>query len=177
MNIEWNIQKKGSACVACNAEFEEAQTVHCFLNLQDPEGLRKDYCRSCWEETKLERAGIDFFSCWQSRYRKVIPVVKEEPVKKDQVEGMLKKYLVSQNPAHQNLCYLLAVMLERKKIITHKDTTTDPSGKKLLVYEQNKTGETFFLTDPELKLAQIAAVQQQVKLLLDEEMKQPATVV
>lgn len=174
MNVDWNIQKRSSNCVFCEKEFGDQETVHCFLNLHDAEALRKDYCLSCWGETKLERAGIEHFSYWQTHYRKVIPITKEDPVKRDQIELMLKKYITSESPAHKNLCYILAAMLERKRIISQKDTTTDPSGQKILVYEQNKTGETFLILDPQLKLNEIGGVQQQVKALLDEEAQQAA---
>ncbi len=173
MNTDWNIQKRSAACSQCEKVFEDNHMLFCFINLQDPEETRKDYCTECWEETKLERAGIEFFSYWQTQYFKIIPVTKEEPVKRDQIELMLKKYIKSDSPGHINLCYILAVMLERKKILTHKDSTKDAEGKKLLIYENHKTGETFVITDPQLKLGQIAGVQQQVKTLLDDEMKHP----
>lgn len=93
------------------------------------------------------------------------------------VEVLIKKYLPSENPAHINLCYILAVMLERKKIFIHKDSTSKADGKKILVYENNKTEETFLIVDPQLKLAEIHGVQIQVKALLDEELKNEPEVV
>jgi len=176
MNEEWNIQKRSSQCVTCQQAFANQQTLFCFLNLEDPEPIRKDYCQNCWEQVKDQSEKIPFYSFWQTRFRQVKLIAKEDPVKKDQVEALLKKYLSSENSAHKNLCYILAVMLERKKILSHKDTTTEPDGKNLLVYEHNKTGETFLISDPHLKLTEIQGVQQQVKALLDAELNPPVAV-
>ena len=151
----------------------DQQTLCCFLNLKEASPVREDYCEPCWEQIKEEREEDPFFSYWQSRFRQIIPQVKEDPVKKDQVEILLKKYISSENPAHINLCYILAVMLERKRIIAHVDTKTEPTGKKLLIYEHNKSGETILIVDPQLKLTKIEPVQQQVKSLLDAELNQP----
>lgn len=174
MNIDWNIQKRSSQCVKCQKVFDDHETIHCFLNLSEREPVRKDLCRDCWEPFEQENEDVQYFSYWQTRYRKPVPVIKQDPVKRDLVEMMLKKYLQSENPAHRNLCYILAVMLERKKIIAHKDSSTEPDGTKILVYEHNKTGDTFVVADPQLKLGEIAGVQHQVKAMLDAELHPPA---
>ena len=44
------------------------------------------------------------------------------------------------------------------------------------MYENNKTGETLVITDPQLKLSEIPAVQRQVKALLDAELEQKTVI-
>ena len=85
-----------------------------------------------------------------------------EALPKDDAEGMLRRLLESNDPAHANTRYLLAVMLERKRIL-RPQPSEDTS---LLVYEHAKTGETFLVTDPRLSLADLAAVQEEVSTLL-----------
>jgi hypothetical protein len=68
----------------------------------------------------------------------------------------------SQDPTHLNTRYLLAVMLERKRILRPQKSPD----KKTLVYEHASTGETFIVTDPELSLHDLLQVQEEVSLLL-----------
>jgi hypothetical protein len=65
-----------------------------------------------------------------------------------------------------NAIYILAVMLERKRILVEKDVQTREDKTKIRVYEHKKTGETFLVIDPELKLAEIEKVQEEVVGLL-----------
>ena len=75
---------------------------------------------------------------------------------------MLRRLLESNDPAHVNTRYLLAVMLERKRIL--RPQTSEDKG--ILVYEHSRTGETFLIVDPDLSLADLVAVQEEVSALL-----------
>jgi hypothetical protein len=57
-------------------------------------------------------------------------------------------------------------MLERKRILRETDCQRTPDGQLTRVYEHTKTGEVFIVPDPQLRLDQIAEVQQQVAGLL-----------
>jgi hypothetical protein len=72
----------------------------------------------------------------------------------------------SSDPAQASARYILAVMLERKRILRHRDTVREDDGTERLVYEHAKTGESFTIPDPHLRLDQLAEVQQQVATLL-----------
>ena len=69
---------------------------------------------------------------------------------------------MQQDVKHQNVCYILALMLERKKVLRPL-----PSPEKTtLLYEHVMTGETFIITDPQLSLENLIEVQQEVSELL-----------
>ena len=172
MNLDWEIQKRSHECLACQRSFGDEDLLHCLLLFEAALPVRKDYCQPCWEAEKQLAAPAGTYSYWQSRCKVAPPTVKVKPVKRDLVELLLKKYLPSEASDHKNLCYILAVMLERKKVLSQKDSITGPSGGKVLVYENNKTGETFVIADPQLKLTEIPFVQQQVKALLDAELQE-----
>ena len=62
--------------------------------------------------------------------------------------------------------YILAVMLERKRILRVKDQIkTD--GQRIFVYEHPKTGDVFTIPDPDLQLNQLETVQRDVADLLE----------
>jgi hypothetical protein len=75
---------------------------------------------------------------------------------------MLRRLLESNDPAHVNTRYLLAVMLERKRVLRPQPSVE----KGILVYELARTGETFLIVDPALSLADLVAVQEEVSALL-----------
>ena len=68
-------------------------------------------------------------------------------------------------PEHINARYVLAVMLERKKVLKQVDGR-ETAEEKLLIYEHAKTGEVFIIADPRLKLAELDKVQEEVYALL-----------
>ena len=75
---------------------------------------------------------------------------------------MLRRLIESNDPAHTNTRYLLAVMLERKRVLKLQPSPD----KTTLIYERTGTGETFIITDPHLSLSDLVAVQEEVSALL-----------
>jgi hypothetical protein len=122
---------------------------------------RQDLCTECF--LKAARDGV--FSYWQGEF-KMPPPPPPEPIQKDTAESLLRKMIESPDPVHAAARYILAVMLERKRILKHRDTTHEADGKELLVYEHAQTGESFTIPDPKLRLDQLSEVQQQVADLL-----------
>jgi hypothetical protein len=66
---------------------------------------------------------------------------------------------------HAAARYLLAAMLERKKLLREVETRR-VDDTIMRVFEHTKTGEVFVVPDPQLRLDQIEAVQQEVAALL-----------
>ena len=66
----------------------------------------------------------------------------------------------------KNVVYVLAVMLERSKILVERDAKELEDGKIRRVYEDRKQGDTFVILDPRLRLENLAEVQSQVVALL-----------
>ena len=64
------------------------------------------------------------------------------------------------------MVFILTVMLERKRILAEKDVQIRDDGVKVRIYEHKKTGETFLVSDPGLKLAELEQVQEEVVALL-----------
>lgn len=58
--------------------------------------------------------------------------------------------------------FVLAIILDRKKILVERDVQPLPDGCRLRIYEQKKTNETFMVVDPKLKIVELEQVQEQV---------------
>ncbi len=76
---------------------------------------RFDVCESCWTTQYSEGANSrkGFVSYWQGIYQ--APPVAEDPIQKQTAETLLARLTGMNNPAYAAACYILAVMLERKR--------------------------------------------------------------
>jgi hypothetical protein len=159
---EWDIQARSHVCQACATPFADKATYHTILSFTQEGYRRLDICQTCWD-SQYSQGGMDrkgAFSHWRGKY-KTPPPPAAEPIQKETAETLLHKLTGSPEPGHAQVRYILAVMLERKRILKHRDTT-DRAGQKILVYEHAKTGESLLIPDPNLSLDQIESVQKQV---------------
>ena len=81
-------------------------------------------------------------------------------------DDLLRHLIALEDPAMKNVVYVLAVMLERSKILIERDAREQEDHTILRVYEHRRTGESFVVLDPRLRLENLAEVQQQVVALL-----------
>ena len=158
---EWDIRPRGESCSACQQPFADKQTYHTLLSMTATGYERRDLCANCFPAAPRE--GV--LSFWQAEYKSPAPP-PPEPIQKDTAEALLRKLVEAKDPGQAGACYILAVMLERKKILKHRDTATDEASNEVLVYEHAGSGESFTVPDPKLRLDQLEEVQRQVAELL-----------
>ena len=78
----------------------------------------------------------------------------------------LLQHMIEENePYTENARYILALMLERKRILTPTAVKETEQGR-MLFYENRKTGDAFVIRDPQLRLDEVAGVQEEVATLL-----------
>lgn len=166
MKENWSIKSRAHRCALSDQPFFDGQKIHAVI-FPDPETsgyLRRDYSQESW--INLPSKAPEPFSHWLTTYEAPIPEEKAEAVVKDDPESLLRRLLEADEPHSENACYILAVMLERKKILREIDTQIVPSGL-LRVYEQRKTGETYLIKDPQIPLSQVELVQGEIRELLE----------
>ena len=169
---EWNIQTRGHGCEACGRPFADKEPYHTLLVDEKSNFRRSDLCVPCWQGQFADaqnRSG--FISCWQGVFQAPPPVT--EAIQKDTAETLLRKLIEQNDPQHMPAGYILAVMLERKRILKVKEQFVR-DGQRVFVYEQPKTGDVFTITDPDLHLDQLAQVQHDVAALLEHGLNPPA---
>ena len=172
MSTDWNIQAPTATCTACNKTFADGEPLFSRLQFGAEGYARRDYCSICWGDPA--RSGAT--SVWRSVFR-APPPPAEEPLKKETAESLLRHLMETEDAQHGNAIFILAVMLERRRILAERDVQTRDDGVKIRVYEHKKTGETFFIPDPDLKLAELQHVQEEVVTLLggQPQKEKPAT--
>jgi hypothetical protein len=164
--MEWNIQSRAHACQSCKKQFADKEPFHTMLFDQKSGYDRFDVCESCWtsqySQGATDRKG--FVSYWQSVYN-VPPAAPPEPIQKETAETLLRKLVESNDPRQGPALYILAAMLERKRILKVK-TQLSRDGQRVFVYEHARTGDLFQIQDPNLQLDQLEGVQHEVLHLL-----------
>lgn len=168
---EWNIQSRAHACESCGQPFADKQVYHTLLFEQPPDLRRSDICGACAQKAGDARQRAGFISHWQGIYEAPPPVV--DPIQKDTAETLLRKLIEQNDPRYAPAGYILAVMLERKRVLKVKEQFIR-DGQRVFVYEQPKTGDVFTIADPNLRLDQLEAVQHDVAQLLEHGLNPPA---
>ena len=169
---EWNIQSRAHVCEACQQPFADKQPYHTLL-FEEKSGLRRsDICDPCRQKRVAEKtANADgFISHWQGVFEVPPPAV--EAIQKETAETLLRKLIEQNDPEHAPAAYILAVMLERKRLLKVKEQIKR-DGQRIFVYEHPKTGDIFTITDPDLHLDQLQKVQQDVANLLEHGLNPP----
>jgi hypothetical protein len=170
--LDWHFQSRAHQCQATGQPFQDGQSFHTVL-LSAKEGYeRLDLCAEAWN---TEGAAIlkrpEYVSHWRGTYH-VPPPAPPETIAKDDAETLLRRLMELQDPVYGPAIYILAAMLERKRVLRAKQQTKD-GGRRQTVYEQPKTGDIFVVTDPELQLHQLETVQRDVAHLLEFGLPQP----
>jgi hypothetical protein len=164
--IEWNIQTRAHACHACARPFADQQTFHTLLFDARDVYERVDVCGACWSaqynDGATSRKG--FVSHWQGLFE--VPAPVPEPIQKENAETLLRKLIERGDPRYGAAMFILAVMLERKRLLKVKDQLIQ-DGRRTFLYEHPRSGDLFTIIDPDLHLDQLEAVQRDVAHLLE----------
>lgn len=158
MAQDWDIKSRSDQCSHCGQPMADRQTYVSALSRGEEGFVRGDYHEACWSELEHTLAP---FSVWRNVFR-LPPPPAEEALKKETAESLLRRLIEQEEPENGNVIYILAVMLERKKILVERNVEHLEDGDMIRVYEHRKTKETFLITEPRLHLDQLETVQQQV---------------
>lgn len=174
--MEWHIQSRAHACQRSGRQFQDGETYHTLL-LDTKVGFeRMDLCVEAFKEGGAELlAKSNLVSHWKGVYE-APPPVPPEAIRRDDAESLLRKLLERREERHAAAAYILAVMLERKRILRVKGQSRD-NGRRIFIYEHPKSGDLFSIADPDLQLDQLEAVQRDVAHLLEHGLQDDSVVV
>ncbi len=158
---EWSIQHRAEACAVTGQPFAEGEEFYTLL-FRDGDGFRRqDLSEAAWRQ---RNENLQPFSFWRSRFEPP-PAAPPETLPKENAEELFRRLVTAKDGKNANACYVLAAMLERKKILKQIETETGENGR-VLIYEHAKTGDVFVVPDPQLHLDLIEPVQDEVARLL-----------
>jgi hypothetical protein len=157
---EWAIKHRSDACTATQRPFAPGEYFYTLL-FQNADGFRReDLSEEAWSK---RNENIRPFSFWKARYEPA-PEAPSETLPKETAEDLFRR-LASDKNAPANACYVLAVMLERKRVLKQIKVEETESGR-VLIYEHSASGDVFIVSDPRLRLDELETVQNEVAQLL-----------
>lgn len=162
MTTDWTIQSRAHICATTGHAFTEGELFYTLLYFENGQFRREDLCE---EAFRARNENVAPFSQWKSKYVPP-PPAQAEAVSKQTGEDLLRKYMEEEGSEHTNARYILALMLERKRVLKEIEVKRGGDGSLTRIYEHGKTGEVFVIPDPQLRLDQVAEVQAQVAGLL-----------
>lgn len=171
---DWRIRSTNARCEVSGEPFSDGEDFYTCI-FEDPASdgfVRRDFSVNSWRETgrKMNPAP---FSFWRSTYKAPAKTPAEEKGSDTSIEGMLRRFIDEDDPRTENARYILALMLERKKILIPSDSKETES-RTLLFYEHAENGDVFIVADPGLRLDEIESIQREVVDLLAEEDRRAA---
>ncbi|MFQ3671275.1 MAG: hypothetical protein SNJ84_07435 [Verrucomicrobiia bacterium] len=148
--MEWNIKARSDACQITGKPFAEDEVFYTIL-VETQEGLiRQDLCEEAWANRNENIRPLSF---WKSVF-KPTPPPEPETVDRTDAESELRRLVDSDNPSDRTVCFLLAAMLERKRILRIQDRLT-VGGLNKVIYVHTGTQETFVVDEPDIKLTEL----------------------
>ncbi|MBI3985356.1 MAG: hypothetical protein HY343_00400 [Lentisphaerae bacterium] len=162
LNQDWDIKAIGKACAQCQTLFADHQATMSRLVFGKDGYERSDFCEPCWAG---QNAAVEAVSSWKGVFR-LPPPPPPEPLKKETAESLLRGLMEKGDAVKKNSMFILAVMLERRRILVERAVQVREDGVRVRVYEHRKTGESFIIVDPALSLDQLEPVQKEVMAML-----------
>jgi hypothetical protein len=160
---EWNIQPRALCCAVSGRPFEKGERVFSALYWREGQYARVDLNAESW---KARNENIEPLSAWQTEFVPPAPP-PPEALKKDDAESLLRRLIAENSSSTRNARYILALMLERKKVLRQIERQR-VDGMSILVYEHGPSGEVWLIDDPGIKLGELKSVQDEVAHLLGE---------
>lgn len=162
MPSDWEIKARAHRCSRTDEPFIDGAPIYTLLFRDKARFIREDISESAWRQLKHT---IEPFSFWKSHYH-APPAKPPETVPRESAESLLRRLLDEDNAGSAGARYVLAIMLERKRVLRQVDVR-ESGDERILVYEHAKIGEVFLILDPRLNLADVEPVQQEVYRLLN----------
>lgn len=161
----WHLRSRARECAATQTAFTNGQPIITAI-FPDPESsgyLRKDFSLDGWKDRPADAEAP--FSFWKTTFAATAGTEKPA-AEKLSAEEILRRLIEEDEDHTENTRYILAVMLERQKLLRETDSQRTPHGI-IRVYEHRKTGEVMIVKDPDIPLDQIQKVQEEVIILLE----------
>ncbi|MDZ4288642.1 MAG: hypothetical protein U0984_11825, partial [Prosthecobacter sp.] len=111
----WQIRSRSHTCALTSRTFEEGEAFYTAIYF-DPETngyVRRDVALDAWQQELSERQPIAY---WKAVYSPHVVEEKPEVATKENAMSLLQRFIEEDEPRTENARYILALMLERKRV-------------------------------------------------------------
>jgi hypothetical protein len=113
----WSIRSRATHCALSGRAFEEGEVFHTAIYFDSEANgyVRRDVAIDVWKQEIAERKPIAY---WRTTYSPTIVEAKPEVTSKESAMALLQRFIEEDDPMTENARYILALMLERKRILS-----------------------------------------------------------
>jgi hypothetical protein len=151
--------RRAEACSACGHAFDPGEPIRAYL-YESPKGYeRRDYCANC-------RPPDEPFAIGSWRTRRPEPAPKKvQPFDREAIYGFFERLHDADTPEKQQLRFVLALLLWRKKVLKldHSEAT---AGGEVWHFVVPSTGDEHAVDRPDLEEEQLERLGEQLEQLL-----------
>src|SRR5436190_22063250 len=124
---EWAITHRADTCAMTHRPFVAGEHFYTLLYHSADGYRREDLSEEAWRN---RNENIQPFSFWKTKFEPA-PAPAPEPLAKENAEQLFRRLIVEADPP-ANACFVLAVMLERKRVLKQV-RTENTNGSRLLI--------------------------------------------
>ncbi|MFH0946168.1 MAG: hypothetical protein V2A76_13290 [Planctomycetota bacterium] len=160
--MDYTIRKISEGCVRCQAPFEAGNPLYSLILLEEEEPARLDLCVSCFElrEADPERE----FAFWRTRRAESTQV--RRMVDFNLLRELFFRMAERESPEYRKICYLLGLVLIRKRVVKLQEFTSE-GGVDYLVVTAKQREHPIRLEAPELRPEEFGELRDHLVGLLD----------
>jgi hypothetical protein len=156
---DWEMPRRGEACAMCRHSFEPGETIHACL-YESPAGYeRRDYCTNCQPPDKPFAIGS-----WKTR-RPEPATKKTQAFDRETIYGLFERLEDADTPQQQQLRFVLALLLWRKKVLKFDRSETREDGE-VWHFVVPRTDDAHSVQRPDLDEEQLDRLGTQLEVLL-----------
>jgi len=159
---EWDTYvKRTGSCCKCQKEFKEQETYQATLYEVSEGFVRRDFCQECWSDQFRDEA----FSFWQAR------VPKKEEKKRIFLDDTVlvdffKRLTEAEDESKQGFCFVLALILMRKRVLKYVSTEQKPGGLEVWIMKLTGDDKEYKVPNPHLDDEQIEKIRAELTNVL-----------
>lgn len=168
MAHEWQMPRRGEACVSCGAAFEIGQPLRAYL-FESPAGYeRKDFCETCRPQNEADAIGF-----WTTR-RPAPQARKSAPFDKAAMLSFFERLDGAESPEKRQFRFVLGLLLWRRKAL-RLDHSKRVDGEEEVWRFSSPAGEqVYHVVQPDLDDATIEQLSRQLEDALTGGASEPA---
>lgn len=161
--MDYHLKPVSRTCSATEREFVAGETCHSVLIERDGEIIRQDFCEEGWSGPPE-----DSIAEWET----VVPdfAAKPKTVDTESLMTYFEQLCEDANPAHEQLRYVLSLLLLQKRRLRLEGSRTDDDGNDFLEFIGSKSEGPFEVQDSDLSEEEIATLQATLNAQLQQEL-------
>lgn len=164
---EYAIRKPSEACGTCEVPFVSEQELFSTILLEEDEPARRDFCVPCFQGR--ERDPSREFAYWKTR--RTGEGTQRRPIDFNTLRELFFRMAESHAEEYRKLCYLLGLVLLRKRVVKLEEFATE-DGRDFLVVTTKGRDEPLRLEAPELVPSEFEELRDKLKALLDVDLEE-----